>query len=59
MVEQLPKLDYSNNLQDGCIVIHKEPRTTLYLPFLQPKTKSRKKIVGEEEEEQRSKTERK
>ena len=44
MVEQLPRLDYSNNLQDGCTIIHKKPRTTLYLPFLKPKTKSRKNL---------------
>ena len=44
MAEQLPRLDYSNNLHDGCTVIHKEPRTALYLPFLKPKTKSRKKL---------------
>lgn len=42
MVEQRPRLDYSNNLQDGLTLIHEEPRKTLDLPFLKPKTKSRK-----------------
>ena len=41
LAEQPLELNYSNNIWDRCTSNHEESRTTLYLPFLKPKNKSR------------------